>query len=379
MFILAQEINEYQSPVTKIQILNKRMTQRETDLLEIKRLLTEKDSDGVYEDALSFIYTYEKDEEILLLLCQLFESEWHKAHEDMASAFQYISNPITAETLFKVAFSDYEYISWNEYCPLQRKCTWALADIGTKEAKKYLEQIEQQANEVIAAYATKRLVQWDFEFRRKVPVLGESKYKGFAIALENYSDRLKELPENGQNIIGYVMKNLDILNNPPYDGIVKEFVVLYLLHTKTIATSIIENQDLGQADYSGLKANSIQLSFLSIMHHYQLSEKENQERALAVWIRKEAFEEILQKVKPEWNTDYDYFGKEIERQTIQLDLTEEDFEKLVKDKIEFILDASDFIKEQKQYLDQNQIEKLMIPKERIIDFEKPGIIDEKWA
>jgi hypothetical protein len=355
------------------------MGQRETDLIKIKRFLAEKDSDGVYEKAFSFIHTYEEDEEILLLLCQLFESEWHKAHEDMARAFQYISNPITAETLFKVAFSDFEYIRWNEYFPLQRKCTWALADIGTNEAKKYLEQIEQQANETIAPYATKRLVKWDFEFRRKVPVIGEPRYKGFAIALENYSDRLKELPKNGQNIIGYVMKNVDIIDTaPPYDGLVKEYIVLYLINEKSTAASIIESQDLEKSDYSSLKTNSIQLSFLSIMQHYNSREKENQESVLSVWIKKEAFEEILQKVKPKWNPDYDYFGKEIERQTIHLDLNKEDFEKLVKEKIEFIFDASDFIKEQKQYINQNQIEKLMVPKERIVDFERPALIDEKW-
>lgn len=108
---------------------------------------------------------------------KIFESDWHKDHEYMARDFQEISNPLTAESLFKVAFSDFEYLRWNEYFPLQRKCTWALADIGTNEAKKYLEQIEEQANETIAKYAIKRLDLWDFEFRRKVSVLGESSYK----------------------------------------------------------------------------------------------------------------------------------------------------------------------------------------------------------
>jgi hypothetical protein len=354
------------------------MIQREADLIKIKNFIIEKDGDGVYNSEISFIHRYAEDEEILLLLCQIFESDWHKDHENMARAFQDISNPITTETLFKVAFSDFEYIRWNEYFPLQRKCTWALADIGTGEAKKYLEQIEHQANETIAKYATKRLVLWDFEFRRKVPTIGESCYQGFAIALENYSDRLKELPANGQNLIGYLMKNLHTIDTPPYSYITKEYVVLYFINEKTTVASIIESQGLEKHDYSSLKADSIQLSFLSIMHHYNSREKENQESVLAVWIKKEAFKEILEKVNPKWNPDYDYFGKEIIRQTIQLDLNEEDFEKLVKEKIEFVLDTSDFIKEQKQYINQNEIEKLMIPKERIVDFEAPKLIDEKW-
>lgn len=354
------------------------MNQRETDLIKIKKIIAEKDSDGAYEKVFSFIHTYEEDEEILLLLCQIFESDWHEDHENMARAFQYISNPITAETLFKVAFSDFEYIRWNEYFPLQRKCTWALADIGTNEAKKYLEQIEQQANETIAKYAIKRLDLWDFEFRRKVPTIGESSYKGFAIGLENYSDRLKELPKHRQNIIGYLMKNLDFIDTPPYNYFSKEYIVFYLVNEKSTAASILESKDREKPDYSNLKVNPIQLSFLSIMYHYSSREKENQESVLAVWIKKEVFEEILQKVTPNWNSDYDYFGKELERQTIQLDLKEEDFEKLIKEKIDFVYDVSDFIKEQKQYINQNQIEKLMIPKERIVDFETPDLIDERW-
>lgn len=355
------------------------MNQRETDLITIKKFIADKDGDGFYNSKTSFIHAYEDDEEILLLLCEIFESDWHEDHENMARAFQYISNPITAETLFKVAFSDFEYIRWNEYFPLQRKCTWALADIGTNEAKKYLEQIVEQANETIADYATKRLVNWDFEFRRKVPTIRESRREGFAIALESYSDRLKELPQNEQNIIGYVMKNVDIIDNaPPYHGIVTEYIVFYLVNEKSTATSIIESQDREKPDYSDLKANLLQLSFLSIMHDYNSRGKENQESVLAVWIKKEAFEEILQKVTPNWNSDYDYFGKELERQTIQLDLKEEDFEKLIKEKIDFVYDVSDFIKEQKQYINQNQIEKLMIPKERIVDFETPDLIDERW-
>ncbi|TDW51590.1 uncharacterized protein DUF4291 [Flavobacterium sp. 270] len=350
------------------------MSQRENDLIKIKRFLVEKDSNGVYENAFSFIHTYEEDEEILLLLCQLFESEWHKAHEDMARAFQYISNPITATTLFKVAFSDFEYLSWNDCFPLQRKCTWALADIGTNDAKRYLEQIEKQANETIAEFATKRLVLWDFEFRRKATVLGETSYKSFAIALENYSESLKELPKKGQNLIGFLMKNLHTIDIPPYDYIAKEYVVLYLTNKKNTATSIIESQDLEKPDYSILKTNSLQLSFLSILHVYCSIGIENQESVLAVWLKKEDFKAILQNVEPKWNPDYDYFGKELERQTIQLDLNEEDFERFIKEKIEFVLDVSDFIIKQKQHISQNQIEKLMIPKERIIELKNIDLL-----
>lgn len=143
------------------------MNKREADITEIKRILTEKDSSGVDKSAFYFINFYPRDQEILLLLCQIFESDWHKQHEDLASAFQSISNPITAKSLFNVAFSDFKYCNWNEYFPLQRKCTWALADIGTPEAKDFLEQIQLKANETIAGFAAKRLENWESELSRK--------------------------------------------------------------------------------------------------------------------------------------------------------------------------------------------------------------------
>ncbi|WP_099712202.1 hypothetical protein [Flavobacterium sp. 9] len=64
------------------------MNQRETDLIKLKKFIAEKDGDGFYNSKTSFIHAYEEDEEILLLLCQIFESDWHKDHENMARAFQ---------------------------------------------------------------------------------------------------------------------------------------------------------------------------------------------------------------------------------------------------------------------------------------------------
>jgi len=145
------------------------MNQRETDITEIKRMISEKDYLGVEDNAYRFIEIYSRDEEILLLLCDIFESDWHTRHEDMASSFQFIRNPIAAKPLFNIAFSDFDYCRWNDNYPLQRKCTWALADIGTDEAKQYLKQIEQKSNQTIASFASERLKNWDLELLRKGP------------------------------------------------------------------------------------------------------------------------------------------------------------------------------------------------------------------
>jgi hypothetical protein len=143
------------------------MNQRDTDLIEIQRIIFEKDGNAVEEKAYSFIQKYPKDDEIILLLCEIFESDWHTRQEDLASSFQHIKNPITALSLFRMSFKLMEYDTWNDTYPMQRKCVWALADIGTQEAKNYLKEIELKANKTISSFATKRLQNWEVELSRK--------------------------------------------------------------------------------------------------------------------------------------------------------------------------------------------------------------------
>jgi hypothetical protein len=142
----------------------------------------------------------------------------------------------------------------------------------------------------------------------------------------------------------------------------------------------------------------IKPNFLWMMHRCGWAEKENQERVLAIWIKKEVFEEILQnatftsykseyfeteqnwrnelekkKVRLQWDPDHDPFGNKIERRASQLGLKDEVLEKFGKEQIDCIMDITDFVQEQKKYLDNNKLEKLLIPKERIIKFENAEI------
>lgn len=374
------------------------MNQREIDKLEIERIITEKDHEAVCKKAFRLINEYPRDEEILLLLCEMFESDWHTRHEDMALSFQYVKNPVTIKSLFKVAFSEFEYCNWDDNYPLQRKCTWALADIGTSEAKEYLEQIEQNANETIAAFASKRLKNWDSEFRRKGQMLRSKIRHGFNISLETYSDSINSLPKNGQKIIGSLLNTkqfeIDDYSTGKVTEVIVEYIVVYQAYKKSIAEYAVENQKLGGPDFSYSRMSWIKPNFLWMMYRCGWAEKENQERVLAIWIKREVFEDILQnatftsyqpsyfatesewrkelenkKVRLQWDPDHNYLGEKIERRAIQLGLKDEVLEKFGKEQIVCIMDITDFVKEQKKHIENNHIAKLLIPKERIIKFE----------
>lgn len=374
------------------------MNQREIDIKEIKRLITEKDSLGVEEKASGLIQYYPRDEEILLLLCEIFESDWHSRQEDLASSFQFVKNPVTAKSLFRMTFKLTEYDKWNDTFPMQRKCVWALADIGTLEAMNYLKEIESKANETIASFATKRLRNWESEFRRKGQMLRSDLNYTFNISLENYINSFKELPKEGQRIIGYSQNILhhevENYNTGNLKTIVDNYIVVYQAYKSSIADYAVKYQKLGGDDFNYSRMSWIKPNFLWMMYRCGWAEKENQERVLAIWIKKEVFEEILRnstftsfqpnyfscedewrselenkKVRLQWDPDHNYKGDKIERRAIQLGLKDEVLEKFGKEQIEFIMDITEFVKEQKSHIDKNQIDKLLVPKERVIEFD----------
>ena len=101
------------------------------------------------------------------LLALLLVEPWHNAHEDVASALQRLRDPGTTDALARAALMKHSYLAYNDSHAFARKCTWALADIGTPEARAHLERLAQEQDAEIASYAQRRLDEWDEEIDRK--------------------------------------------------------------------------------------------------------------------------------------------------------------------------------------------------------------------
>lgn len=100
-------------------------------------------------------------------LIALLKSPYHHCHEDIVSGLQRLKHAGACEALFNAALIRHEYLDYDENFGLARKCTWALADIGSPEAQGYLRNLAAGSNKMIAAYAQKRLDRWDEEQHRK--------------------------------------------------------------------------------------------------------------------------------------------------------------------------------------------------------------------
>ena len=370
------------------------MTNREKDILEIKKIRREKDSESLFDKGYGFIRIYSRDDEILKMMCEILQEDWHYSHEDLARSFQSARNPIPIKTLYNVALSDL-HTEYEEYYPLQRKCVWAIADIGTEEAKSYLFKIEAEANEIVSSFATKRLQNWEKEIDRKGQRLYNEKIYVLHIGLENYNDSITKLPFKGQFVFGIsktTIRTKEYIFKASKE-IRTEYLMVYQACNNAFADFAVENQKL-EDYFNDSQMNFITPGFLSMMNYCDWANKENMERILAIWITKNDFEELLQEScltsfdselystedewknelllkegKLHWDSDQDLFGNKLERKVIQLELQGKLLEKFGKEMIKNIIDITDFAKEQKNLLDNNQPDKMLLPRERYIYIE----------
>jgi hypothetical protein len=125
-----------------------------------------RDPDEV-EDVLAGIEPSEGDVATGAALVQLLEAPWHRRHEDIARFLQIMGYAPAVDALERTAQTTYPYLDYDEFFGLARKCTWALADIGTPAAHAALERLSQSDNPDIAGYALKRLNCWNDELPRK--------------------------------------------------------------------------------------------------------------------------------------------------------------------------------------------------------------------
>ncbi|MFC0518129.1 DUF4291 domain-containing protein [Mucilaginibacter angelicae] len=195
------------------------------------------------------------------------------------------------------------------------------------------------------------------------------------IITEFYKQGLEHWPKTGQHILAHQTN---------------EEIVVYQAYKKSIARFVAENQFLGGNEYSYNRMSWIKPNFLWMMYRCGWAEKENQESVLALWISKKDFEAILneavissfnsqyhdnheqwradldrKEVRLQWDPDHDPYGHKTERRAIQLGLKGSMLENFGKKQITRIEDITDFVKQQKQLLDNGRLDELQLPVERV--------------
>jgi hypothetical protein len=177
------------------------------------------------------------------------------------------------------------------------------------------------------------------------------------------------LPQTGQHILAHQ---------------VDDTLVVYQAYNKSIADFATKNQYLGGPNFSYSRMSWIKPNFLWMMYRCGWASKENQERVLAIWIKKADFESILtqavfssykedkyiedwktelnsKEVRLQWDPDHDPYGKKLNRRAIQLGLKGNALDIFGKNNIQLIEDITDFVQEQSKNIHTSQITNLIVP------------------
>lgn len=166
-------------------------------------------------------------------------------------------------------------------------------------------------------------------------------------------------------------------------------VVVYQAYRPAVGLYAARYKHFG-GEFSLSRMSWIKPNFLWMMYHSGWGTKDGQEVTLAVWIRRVAFDEILQQAVPstfapavyadeaawkravlesavrlQWDPDHTPSGGAVARRAMQLGLRGEVLARYARDWIIDIEDISDFVAEQRVLVQTRAYARLITPREAI--------------
>ncbi|MDN3695612.1 DUF4291 domain-containing protein [Chryseobacterium tructae] len=205
------------------------------------------------------------------------------------------------------------------------------------------------------------------------------------LKVKKYKEQLQDWPQKGYHIMAQ------------YDD---QTIVVYQSYKKSIGEFAVKNQYFG-GGFSLERMTWIKPNFLWMMYRNGWGTKEGQECVLAIHLKLNAFKRYLENaiistyndnlgisreewqdqikessVRLQWDPDHDPFGNKLERRAIQIGLRNEFTRSFAKEDVILIENISDFVKEQYQFVLNNDLDQLITPEERPLLFDDE-ILNEK--
>ncbi|CAG5127598.1 unnamed protein product [Candidula unifasciata] len=188
------------------------------------------------------------------------------------------------------------------------------------------------------------------------------------LVMENYSTQQELWPQSGQHILAH------------FDDV---SVVVYQAFKPSIAEFAVQNQRFGGPHFSFERMTWIKTSFMWMMYRCGWAQKTNQERVLAVRLKRDGFEDILSKaitgqkqqaqklekkdftVRLQWDPDHGPMGEKLQRRAIQLGIKGKTLIDYATTYILNIKDITDFVHEQYNILETQGQQAILTPRERV--------------
>lgn len=190
---------------------------------------------------------------------------------------------------------------------------------------------------------------------------------------KKYTEQLKDWPKKGYHIMAQ------------YD---EEKVIVYQSYKPSIGNFAVKNQYFG-GDFKYSRMTWIKPNFLWMMYRNGWGTKEGQEVVLAIHLKRSAFDRYLSmavyssyqdhlyesraqwkseiensSIRLQWDPDHDPYGAKLERRAIQIGIRNEEVLRYAKEDILKIEDISDFVRQQYEFVKNNDLNNLLIPEEK---------------
>jgi hypothetical protein len=197
-----------------------------------------------------------------------------------------------------------------------------------------------------------------------------------------YSDYEKDLPQQGQHILGH------------FD---ETSLLVYQAFNERIAGYALEHQRFGGPDYAFSRMSWIKPNFLWMMYRSGWASKDGQERILAIRIGRDHIEKILaaavnssflpgihasreawasdleqSEVRLQWDPDHDPRGRKLMRRAIQLGMKGSMLRAFATEWIISIEDMTEFVTEQRQHLSGAE-SRLQVVREAVLPVFDPAL------
>ena len=171
-------------------------------------------------------------------------------------------------------------------------------------------------------------------------------------------------------------------------------IVVYQAYRDSIAEAAVRDQALGGGGFAFGRMSWVKPNFLWMMYRCGWATKPDQERVLAVRIRRESFDAMLgaavpsaptpaldarswkaalagSEVRLQWDPDHHPSGAKLERRAVQLGLRGATLMRYATTDVVSIEDVTPFVASQRSSVRTGALEQLLMPRERVYPVSDP--------
>lgn len=330
----------------------------------------QKQDNELLEEAIKLLWDFEPITFVENEFNQLILTPNHYQHQYLTKYLQDVLRfESSVSVIDQILTQGFEYMNhYSEDGVIAKWFSHALMDIGTPEAIAVLKKHAESSNPEIRKEMLYRLL--------KNGIINEIPYDSISLPLTSYEEQQANLPAEGNHFIAHETDDT---------------LTFYAAFNDAIANYAVANQRFGGHAFSFSRMTWIKPGFMWMMYRSEWATAENQQRILALRIKKQDVIKILKEgvlssfdatkytdeaawkqdlshsvVRIQWDPDHDEYGLKQKRKAIQIGLKGEILRKFATEMLLQIEDITSFVRAQR--IHKVTSKGFLVPLEKVISF-----------